>query len=214
MMNTGGRMGGAITAALFLQGVHRRPAVDPSRHRRHGVGRREQAVHAEGPDRRGSANAGGAGVHVAHVERRLAPPDPPPAHVRRRRYAGKNPRAFHDKYKELNPEQYPADVQKVLASGRTPAGMHRPDHGARSAAAAFGRRRRGRRGLHARRGRPRASHPRTHAAGRSRSSASMSIRSSCRARKRACARPASEPTCSSRGTRTSRACRRCSRPKG
>jgi 16S rRNA (cytosine1402-N4)-methyltransferase len=47
-------------------------------------------------------------------------------HVRRRRYSGKNPRAFHDKYKELNPEQYAADVQKVRASGRTPAGMHVP----------------------------------------------------------------------------------------
>lgn len=56
----------------------------------------------------------------------MASPDQPPAHVRRRRYAGKNPRAFHDKYKELNPEQYAADVQKVLASGRTPAGMHVP----------------------------------------------------------------------------------------
>jgi len=56
----------------------------------------------------------------------LAPPDDPPAHVRRRRYAGRNPRSFHDKYKELNPEQYAADVQKVLAAGRTPAGMHVP----------------------------------------------------------------------------------------
>jgi 16S rRNA (cytosine1402-N4)-methyltransferase len=56
----------------------------------------------------------------------LAPPDPPPAHVRRRRYPGKNPRAFHDKYKELNPEQYAADVAKVRASGRTPAGTHVP----------------------------------------------------------------------------------------
>ena len=55
-----------------------------------------------------------------------SPPDPPPAHARRRRYPGKSPRAFHDKYKELNPERYPADVQKVLASGRTPAGMHVP----------------------------------------------------------------------------------------
>jgi len=54
----------------------------------------------------------------------LAPPEVP--HVRRRRYSGKNPRAFHDKYKELNPEQYAADVQKVRASGRTPAGMHVP----------------------------------------------------------------------------------------
>jgi 16S rRNA (cytosine1402-N4)-methyltransferase len=56
----------------------------------------------------------------------VAPPDPPPAHVRRRRYPGRNPRAFHDKYKELNPEQYPADLQKILGSGRTPAGMHLP----------------------------------------------------------------------------------------
>ena len=46
--------------------------------------------------------------------------------ARRPRYPGKNPRAFHEKYKELNPERYPADVQKVLASGKTPAGSHRP----------------------------------------------------------------------------------------
>ena len=46
--------------------------------------------------------------------------------TRRPRYPGKNPRAFHEKYKELNPERYPADVQKVLASGKTPAGSHRP----------------------------------------------------------------------------------------
>ena len=29
MINTGGRLGGAITAALVPEGVHRRPAVDP-----------------------------------------------------------------------------------------------------------------------------------------------------------------------------------------
>ncbi len=51
---------------------------------------------------------------------------PQPPHSRRPRYAGKNPRAFHDKYKELNAERYASDVQKVLASGRTPAGTHRP----------------------------------------------------------------------------------------
>ena len=56
----------------------------------------------------------------------MAAPEQPPAHVRRRRYAGRNPRAFHDKYKELNPGKYIADLQKVLASGRTPAGMHLP----------------------------------------------------------------------------------------
>lgn len=54
------------------------------------------------------------------------PSDPPPVHTRRPRYAGTNPRGFHEKYKELNPEQYPADVKKVLASGKTPAGTHRP----------------------------------------------------------------------------------------
>jgi 16S rRNA (cytosine1402-N4)-methyltransferase len=47
-------------------------------------------------------------------------------HKRRPRYAGKNPRAFHEKYKELNPDRYAADVEKVLASGKTPAGTHRP----------------------------------------------------------------------------------------
>src|SRR5688572_24708044 len=56
----------------------------------------------------------------------LALPDPPPAHIRRRRYPGRNPRSFHDKYKELNPAQYAADVEKVRASGRTPAGTHVP----------------------------------------------------------------------------------------
>jgi len=56
----------------------------------------------------------------------LTPPDVPPTHVRRRRYKGRNPRTFHEKYKELDPERYAADVGKVLASGRTPAGMHVP----------------------------------------------------------------------------------------
>ena len=44
---------------------------------------------------------------------------------RRKRYSGRNPRAFEDKYKELQPHKYPEDVRKVLASGRTPAGTHR-----------------------------------------------------------------------------------------
>ena len=51
---------------------------------------------------------------------------PPGPHVRRVRYAGKHPRRFADKYKELQPERYAADVAKVLASGKTPAGTHRP----------------------------------------------------------------------------------------
>jgi 16S rRNA (cytosine1402-N4)-methyltransferase len=46
--------------------------------------------------------------------------------TRRPRYAGKNPRTFHEKYKELNPDRYSADVQKIIAAGKTPAGTHRP----------------------------------------------------------------------------------------
>ena len=48
------------------------------------------------------------------------------SHRRRPRYSGKNPRRFEDKYKELAPEQYAEDVAKVIASGKTPAGSHRP----------------------------------------------------------------------------------------
>jgi 16S rRNA (cytosine1402-N4)-methyltransferase len=56
----------------------------------------------------------------------LKRPSDAPVHTRRPRYPGRNPRGFHDKYKELNPERYATDVQKVLASGKTPAGTHRP----------------------------------------------------------------------------------------
>ncbi len=45
---------------------------------------------------------------------------------RRPRYAGRNPRRFEEKYKEHNPGRYAATVEKVLASGKTPAGTHRP----------------------------------------------------------------------------------------
>lgn len=51
---------------------------------------------------------------------------PEKAHQRRKRYGGKNPRRFEDKYKELAPEKYPETVAKVLASGKTPAGSHIP----------------------------------------------------------------------------------------
>src|SRR5438270_12229798 len=50
---------------------------------------------------------------------------PAPVHKRRPRYPGKNPRRFHEKYKELNPDRYGAAVQKVVDAGKTPAGMHR-----------------------------------------------------------------------------------------
>jgi len=58
------------------------------------------------------------------------PPEFPEAqpipHKRRRRYSGKNPRRFADKYKEHDPAKYPETVRAILASGKTPAGAHRP----------------------------------------------------------------------------------------
>lgn len=57
-----------------------------------------------------------------------APDGSPPApnHKRRVRYSGKNPRRFEEKYKERDPQRYAETVAKVLASGKTPAGTHRP----------------------------------------------------------------------------------------
>jgi len=53
--------------------------------------------------------------------------DPPPEKPKRRpRYRGSHPRLFHEKYKEHHPERYAGDVAKILASGKTPAGTHRP----------------------------------------------------------------------------------------
>lgn len=49
-------------------------------------------------------------------------PRPP----RRKRYSGKNPRRFEDKYKEHDPLRYGETVAKVIASGKTPAGTHIP----------------------------------------------------------------------------------------
>ena len=46
-------------------------------------------------------------------------------HKRRPRYKGTHPRKFEEKYKELNPEKYGSDVDKIIKSGKTPAGMHR-----------------------------------------------------------------------------------------
>ncbi|MFA6217824.1 MAG: 16S rRNA (cytosine(1402)-N(4))-methyltransferase RsmH [Candidatus Omnitrophota bacterium] len=45
---------------------------------------------------------------------------------RRLRYKGTHPRRFEEKYKELNPEKYADDIEKIMKSGKTPAGMHRP----------------------------------------------------------------------------------------
>lgn len=54
------------------------------------------------------------------------PEETPKVHRRRPRYSGKNPRRFEEKYKEHNPEKYGETIAKVMASGKTPAGMHRP----------------------------------------------------------------------------------------
>ncbi len=50
-------------------------------------------------------------------------PSPAP-HKRRVRYSGRNPRRFEEKYKEHTRDD--ATLAKVLASGKTPAGTHRP----------------------------------------------------------------------------------------
>ena len=52
-------------------------------------------------------------------------PSAPPPHVRRKRYRGTHPRKFEEKYKELDSQKFAADVEKVIARGQTPAGMHR-----------------------------------------------------------------------------------------
>lgn len=49
-------------------------------------------------------------------------PRPP----RRKRYSGKNPRRFEEKYKEHDPARYSDTVARVIASGKTPAGSHVP----------------------------------------------------------------------------------------
>lgn len=47
-------------------------------------------------------------------------------HKRRVRYKGTHPRRYEEKYKELDPERYRSDVEKIIRSGKTPAGMHIP----------------------------------------------------------------------------------------
>jgi len=51
---------------------------------------------------------------------------PATPHRRRPRYSGKHPCRFEEKYKEREPQRYAGTVAKVLASGKTPAGTHRP----------------------------------------------------------------------------------------
>jgi len=51
-------------------------------------------------------------------------PISPVPHKRRVRYSGKNPRRFEEKYKEQRGDA--ATIAKVIASGKTPIGTHRP----------------------------------------------------------------------------------------
>ena len=55
-----------------------------------------------------------------NTEQGDASPRPP----RRPRYAGKYPRRFSQKYKELQGD--PDTLERVAAAGKTPAGTHRP----------------------------------------------------------------------------------------
>jgi 16S rRNA (cytosine1402-N4)-methyltransferase len=45
---------------------------------------------------------------------------------RRPRYSGRNPRRYHERYKELNPALYRDEIDKVKQRGATPVGTHRP----------------------------------------------------------------------------------------
>ncbi len=47
-----------------------------------------------------------------------------PKKARRVRYKGTHPKSFKEKYKELQPEKYADDIEKIKQQGRTPAGMH------------------------------------------------------------------------------------------
>ncbi len=45
-------------------------------------------------------------------------------HKRRPHYSGTHPKSYKEKYKEHNPERYKDTIEKVIAKGSTPAGMH------------------------------------------------------------------------------------------
>lgn len=47
-------------------------------------------------------------------------------HKRRVRYKGTHPRSFQEKYKELSPDQYRADVEAIIQRGKTPLGCTFP----------------------------------------------------------------------------------------
>jgi 16S rRNA (cytosine1402-N4)-methyltransferase len=64
------------------------------------------------------------GQHFDVTDESISNPAPAAPHKRRQRYSGKNPRRFEDKYKEHGSDD--ATIAKVIASGKTPAGTHRP----------------------------------------------------------------------------------------
>jgi 16S rRNA (cytosine1402-N4)-methyltransferase len=74
------------------------------------------------PDLRSGLYLSFSNGHLGTVMSELPPPRP----KRRPRYRGTHPRHFHEKYKEHQPERYAEEIGKILASGKTPAGMHRP----------------------------------------------------------------------------------------
>ena len=47
-------------------------------------------------------------------------------HKRRVRYKGSYPKNYHEKYKELQPDKYADELEKIKAKGKTPAGTHIP----------------------------------------------------------------------------------------
>jgi 16S rRNA (cytosine1402-N4)-methyltransferase len=66
------------------------------------------------------------GHAAGNMSEESAPVPTPPPHKRRPRYSGRNPRRFEEKYKEHDPARYVEAVAKIIASGKTPAGTHRP----------------------------------------------------------------------------------------
>lgn len=71
------------------------------------------ANNAVGNNPVGNQSEGGEGGEAGGYKRRV-------------RYSGTHPRKFAQKYKEQQPDRYQDTVQKVLQSGKTPAGTHRP----------------------------------------------------------------------------------------
>jgi 16S rRNA (cytosine1402-N4)-methyltransferase len=81
----------------------------------------------DGPRGPGPASPSGPPSGFGAPDRPETVPEPAPEKTGRRpRYRGKNPRKFREKYKEHRPEHYADAVAKVIAGGKTPAGMHRP----------------------------------------------------------------------------------------